>query len=48
MNESFEKMDFDFHIEQMAKTAWNRGCIGNSQKRKMAPVSKGNSLNRDL
>jgi hypothetical protein len=27
----------------MAKSAWKRGFIGNSQERKMAPVSEGKS-----
>jgi hypothetical protein len=42
MNESFEKMDFTVLPEQMAKTAWKRGHIGNSQEKEMAPISFGN------
>jgi hypothetical protein len=46
MNESFEKMDFAFLSAQMAKTAWKRGFIGNSQERKTAPISGGKKLSK--
>ncbi len=39
MNESFEKADFAFLPERTAKTAWKRGCVGNSQEKEMAPIS---------
>jgi hypothetical protein len=39
MNESFEKRDFAFLLEQMAKAARKRGVIGNSQEKEMAPIS---------
>jgi hypothetical protein len=42
MNESFEKRDFAFLLERMAKTAWKRGVIGNSQEKEIAPISGGN------
>jgi hypothetical protein len=39
MNEFYMKSNYEYFMEQMAKLAWKRGCLGNSQERKTAPVS---------
>jgi hypothetical protein len=39
MNEFSEKTNFAYFLEEVAKLAWKRWVIGNSQERKTAPIS---------